>query len=86
MDDSLTKYHVWLFINSTQVGDNFTFADWYADDAAAVEDARAFFTGEGYAAESIETSEREIRPASSLGPALVGRVMTIRLGAAALFQ
>ncbi len=66
MDDALTKYHVWLFINRTQVGDNHTFADWYADDAAANADARAYVTAEGYAIDSIEVSEREIRPASSL--------------------
>ena len=79
MDDSLTKYHVWLFINGTQVGDNHTFADWYADDAAAKSDARAYFTAEGYAIDFIEASEREVRPASSLAPALVGRVMIVRL-------
>ena len=79
MDDSLTKYHVWLFINGTQVGDKHTFADWYADDAAAGADARAFFASEGYDVESIEASEREIRPASSLAPALIGKVMIVRL-------
>lgn len=79
MDDSLTKYHVWLFINGTQVGDNSTFADWYADDAAAVEDARVFFTSEGYEIESIKAIEREIRPASPLAPAHVGKALTIRL-------
>ena len=53
MNPPLTKYHVLLFINGSQVGDNATFADWYADDAAAIEDARNYFTTEGYAVESI---------------------------------
>ena len=79
MDASLIKYHVRLFINGTQVGDNFTFADWYANDAAAVEDAHEFFTSEGYAVDSIEVSEREVRPASSLAPALIGKVLMVRL-------
>ena len=73
MDDALTKYHVWLFINGTQVGDNSTFADWYADDAAAFEDARAFFASEGYVVESVEVCEREIRPA------LDGKVLVVRI-------
>jgi hypothetical protein len=34
MNDPLCKYHTFLFINGAQVGDNTTFADWYADDAA----------------------------------------------------
>ena len=81
MNDSLTKYRVWLFINGAQVGDNHTFADWYADDAAAAEDAREFFTREGYAVDSVVVSEREVRPASSLAPALIGKVMIVRLRA-----
>ena len=79
MDSPLTKYHVLLFINGSQVGDNSTLADWYADDAAAIEDARSYFTAEGYAVESIHAEEREIRAASPLAPALVGKVLTVRL-------
>lgn len=79
MHDSLSKYHVWLFINGSQVGDNFTFADWYADDTAAIADVRSYFTAEGYAVESIHAEEREIRAASPLAPALLGKVLTVRL-------
>jgi hypothetical protein len=79
MDTPLIKYHTWLFINGSQVGDNFTFADWYADDAAAIADARSYFTAEGYVVESIQAEEREVRAASPLAPALVGRVLTVRL-------
>ena len=79
MHDSLIKYHVWLFINGSQVGDNFTFADWYADDAAAINDARSYFTAEGYVVESIQAEELEIRAASPLAPALVGKVLIVRL-------
>jgi hypothetical protein len=79
MDTPLIKYHTWLFINGRQVGDNHTFADWYADDAAAIEDARSYFTAEGYAVESIQAEEREVRAASPLAPALVGKVLIVRL-------
>ena len=79
MDTPLTKYHVLLFINGSQVGDNSTFADWYANDAAAVTDTRSFFIAEGYAVESIHAEEREIRAASPPAPALVGMVLTVRL-------
>ena len=79
MDTPLTKYHVRLFINGSQVGDNATFADWYANDAAAISDARSYFTAEGYAIESIHVEEREIRAASPLAPALIGKVLTVRL-------
>lgn len=79
MDPPLTKYYVRLFINGSQVGDNATFADWYSDDAAAIEDARSYFTTEGYAVESIHAEEREIRAASPLAPTLVGMVLTVRL-------
>ena len=79
MDSPLTKYHVLLFINGSLVGDNATFADWYANDAAALEDTRAYFTAEGYAIESIHAEEREMRAASPLAPALVGMVLTVRL-------
>ena len=47
MSTPLLKYHVHLFINGSQVGGNATFADGYPSDAAAVRDARAFFTAEG---------------------------------------
>lgn len=79
MDASLTKYHVWLFINGSQVGDNFTFADWYTDDGAAEADAREFFTAEGYEIESIRAEEREVRPANEFLPALLGKVLLVRL-------
>ena len=79
MDTPLIKYHTWLFINGRQVGDNHTFADWYVDDAAAIADARSYFTAEGYAVESIQAEEREIRAASPLAAAQVGKVLTVRL-------
>ena len=79
MDTPLIKYHTWLFINGRQVGDNLTFADWYADDATAMEDARSYFTAEGYAVDSIQAEEREVRAASPLAPALLGRVLIVRL-------
>lgn len=45
--------HILMFINGSQVGDNATFAGWYADDAAAVYDTRSYITAEGYAVQSI---------------------------------
>ncbi len=79
MNTPLTKCHVLLFINGAQVGDNLTFADWYSDDAAAIADAREFFTAEGYAVQSVTAEEREVRPAHALLPVLTGKVLTVRL-------
>ncbi len=79
MNDSLCKYHTLLFINGAQVGDNATFADWYADDVAAIDDARSYFTAEGYRVESVTTSHGEVRPASRFQPALHGKILTVHL-------
>ena len=79
MHTELTKYHVWLFINGKQVGDNHTFADWYEDDAAAIADAREYFTGEGYEIESITAEEREVWPVTPLSAAVSGKVLTVSL-------
>ena len=79
MNDSLCKYHTFLFINGAQVGDNATFADWYADDAAVISDARSYFTTEGYQVESVTTSHGEVRPASRFLPALHGKILTVHL-------
>ena len=79
MSTPLHKYHVHLFINGSQVGGNATFAEWYPSDAAAVRDARAFFTAEGYHVESVNAAEGEVRPASPLAPATHGRILTVRL-------
>ena len=68
MSTPLHKYHVHLFINGSQVGGNATFAEWYPSDAAAVRDARAFFTAEGYRVESVNAA-----------PAAHGRILTVRL-------
>ena len=46
--DPKVPYHVRLFINGRQCGNNQTFIDWYADGDAAIADARSYFTGEGY--------------------------------------
>ena len=79
MNDSLCKYHTLLFINDARVGDNATFADWYADDAAAISDARSYFTTEGYHVESVTTSHGEVRPATRFLPALHGKILTVHL-------
>ena len=79
MNPPLIKYHVLLFINGSHVGDNATFADWYANDAAAISDARSFFTAEGYAIESVLAEEREIKPASHFSPARFGKALVVRL-------
>ena len=57
-------------------GDNATFADWYADDAAAISDARSYFTSEGYHVESITASHGEVRAANRFLPALHGKILT----------
>jgi hypothetical protein len=72
-------YHVLLFINGRQCGDNQTFTDWYADDETAIADARAYFTGEGYRVDEVTTSFGEVRPANRFVPALHGRILTVRL-------
>ena len=72
-------YHVRLFINDRQSGDNQTFIDWYADDETAIADARAYFTGEGYKVGEVTSSFGEVRPANRFMPALHGRILTVRL-------
>jgi hypothetical protein len=72
-------YHVCLFINDRQCGDNQTFIDWYADDEAAIADARAYFTGEGYRVDEVTASFGEVRPANRFVPALHARILTVRL-------
>ena len=72
-------YHVRLFINNRQSGDNQTFIDWYADDETAIADARAYFTGEGYQVGEVSASFGEVRPANRFVPALHGRILTVRL-------
>ncbi|MCP5560168.1 MAG: hypothetical protein H7A55_20660 [Verrucomicrobiaceae bacterium] len=79
MEAPLQPYHVFLFINGSQVGDNQTFKDWYADDAAAVADTRAFFTAQGYQVDEVTASHGEVRPANDLLPAIHGRILTVRL-------
>ena len=66
MNDPLCKYHTVLFINGARVGDKATFADWYADDAAAISDARSHFTA----------SHGEVRAANRFLPALHGKILT----------
>ena len=79
MSPPLQPYHVFLFINGHQSGDNQTFIDWYADDEAAIADARAYFTGEGYRVDEVTASFGEVRPANRFVPALHGRILTVRL-------
>ena len=79
MNDPLCKYHTFLFINGARVGDNATFADWYADDAAAISDARSHFTAEGYHVEFITASHGEVRAANRFLPALQGKILTVHL-------
>jgi hypothetical protein len=79
MNDSLCKYHTFLFINGARVGDNTTFADWYADDTAAISDARSYLTAEGYHVESVAVSHGEVRPASRFLPALQGKILTVHV-------
>jgi len=76
VEPAKSKYHVLLFINGSQVGDDHTFADWYEDDAEAMADAREYFTGEGYAVDSLQIEERVIWPAL---PSSTGKVLTVRL-------
>jgi hypothetical protein len=79
MSQPLQPYHVRLFINDRQCGDNQTFIDWYADGDAAIADARAYFTGEGYRVDELTASFGEVRPANRFAPALNGRILTVRL-------
>ena len=72
-------YHVLLFINDHQSGDDQTFIDWYVDDAAAIADARAYFTSEGYRVDEVTASFGGVRPANRFVPALHGRILTVRL-------
>jgi hypothetical protein len=72
-------YHVLLFIDDRQCGDNQTFIDWYADDEAAIADPRAYFTSEGYQVDEVTASFGEVRPANRFVPALNGRILTVRL-------
>ena len=79
MSQSLQPYHVLLFINGQQCGDNQTFIDWYADDAAAIADARSYFSAQGYQVDEVTASFGEVRPANRFVPALHGRILTVRL-------
>jgi hypothetical protein len=79
MSQPLQPYHVLLLINKHQRGDNETFIDWYADDDAAIADARAYFTGEGYRVDDVTAAFGEVRPANLFMPALNGRILTVRL-------
>lgn len=79
MSQSLQPYHVLLFINGLQCGDNLTFKDWYADDEAAIADARAYFSREGYQVDEVTAAFGEVRAANHLLSALHGRLLTIRL-------
>ena len=72
-------YHVRLFINDRQSGDNQTFIDWYADDQTAIADARAYFTAQGYQVDEVTASFGEVRPANRFVPALNGRILTVRV-------
>jgi len=79
MSTPLNKYHTLLFINGSQVGDNATFADWFASDADAIAGARDYFTAEGYHVESANVSHGEVLPANRFTPALHGLMLTVRL-------
>ena len=79
MEAPLQPYHVFLFINCQQVGENQTLKDCDPDDASAVADARAFFTAQGYQVDEVTASHSEVRPANELLPALHGRILTVRL-------
>jgi hypothetical protein len=79
MSPPLQPYHVRLFINDHPCGDNQTFIDWYADDEAAIADARAYFIGEGYQVDQVTASFGEVRPANRFVPALHGRILTVCL-------
>jgi hypothetical protein len=72
-------YHVRMFINDRQCGNNQTFIDWYADDEDAITDARAYFTSQGYQVGEVTVSFGEVRPANSFVPALHGFILTVRL-------
>jgi hypothetical protein len=72
-------YHVRLFINDRQCGDNQTIIDWYADDETAIADAHAYFTSEGYRVDEVTASFGEVRPANRFVPAQHGRIHTVRL-------
>ena len=72
-------YHVLLFIDDRQCGDNQTFIDWHSDDATAITDARAYFTSQGYWVDEVTASFGEVRPANRFVPALHGRILTVRL-------
>ncbi len=79
MSQHLQPYHVRLFINDRQCGDNQTFIDWYADDETAIADARAYFTSQGYRVDKVTALFGEVRRANSFVPALHGRILTVRL-------
>lgn len=79
MSTPLNKYHTLLFINGSQVGDNATFADWFASDADAIAGARDYFTAEGYHVESVTVSHGEVLPANRFTPALHSLILTVRL-------
>ena len=72
-------YHVRLFINDRQCGDNQTFIDWYADDETAIADAHTYFTSQGFQVDAVTASFGEVRPANRFVPALHGRILTVRL-------
>lgn len=79
MSTPLKKYHILLFINGSKVGENGTFADWFASDADAIAGARDYFTAEGYHVESVTVSHGEVLPANRFTPALHGLRLTVRL-------
>jgi hypothetical protein len=79
MSPPLQPYHVLLFINGRQCGDNQTFIDWHADDESAIADARSYFTSQGYRVDEVTASFGEVRPANRFVPALHGRILTVRL-------
>jgi hypothetical protein len=42
------QFSVRVFVNGKQLGDNATFAEWYASEDAAIADQRAYFESQGY--------------------------------------
>jgi hypothetical protein len=79
ISDPKEPYHVRLFINDRQCGDNQTFIDWYVDDEDAITDARAHFTSQGYQVDEVSASYGQVRPSNRFVPALNGRILTVRL-------
>ena len=79
MSQPLQPYHVRLLINGRQCGDNQTFIDWYADDEAAIADARSYFSAQGYRVDEVTAAFGEVRPANRFVPSLHGSILTVRL-------